>query len=353
MNLLFYLHHPSQFHLFHRVILELQKRHLVLILATSKDVLEDLLKAHQIPYINVLPRGRKSTRFHIAKALLLQDWRLFRHCVQFKPDLLIGTSTEIAHIGKLLNIPSLFFVEDDVRIIPLVGKIAYPFVKHIVSPQGCDNGKWNRKTIFYKGYQKLAYLHPDVFKPDFERIKKYSSSNQAYFIVRCSNLQAHHDKGAKGITTELLRQLVAVLQTKGQVLISAEAGSSVEFEHLILRLPPQDMHHLLAFAHGYIGDSQSMAVEAALLGVPGIRINSFAGKISVLEELEKKYQLTQAFLPQQERDILEAVSQMGSNSQLKAVYAERRQKMLADKINVSDFIIQLIENYPASVNRKS
>jgi predicted glycosyltransferase len=41
-----------------------------------------------------------------------------------------------------------------------------------------------------------------------------------------------------------------------------------------------------------ISDSQSMSVEAAMLGVPSLRYSSFAGKISVLEELEHKYNLT-------------------------------------------------------------
>jgi uncharacterized protein len=52
------------------------------------------------------------------------------------------------------------------------------------------------------------------------------------------------------------------------------------------------MHHVLANASLLISDSQSMSVEAAMLGVPSLRFSSFAGKISVLEELEHKYKLT-------------------------------------------------------------
>ncbi|MBK7488915.1 MAG: hypothetical protein IPI74_03700 [Bacteroidales bacterium] len=40
-----------------------------------------------------------------------------------------------------------------------------------------------------------------------------------------------------------------------------------------------------------------MTSEAAVLGVPAIRCNTFAGRISYLEEEEKVYGLTYAFHP--------------------------------------------------------
>ena len=42
----------------------------------------------------------------------------------------------------------------------------------------------------------------------------------------------------------------------------------------------------------YIGDSQSMAIEAALLGTPGIRFNDFNNKIGHLNELKNVYKLS-------------------------------------------------------------
>ena len=42
----------------------------------------------------------------------------------------------------------------------------------------------------------------------------------------------------------------------------------------------------------FIGDSQTMTSEAAVLGVPSLRCNSFAGRISYINEQEFKYGLT-------------------------------------------------------------
>ena len=42
----------------------------------------------------------------------------------------------------------------------------------------------------------------------------------------------------------------------------------------------------MAFASLYIGDSQTMAAEAGVLGVPFVRFNDFVGRIGYLRELE-------------------------------------------------------------------
>ena len=52
---------------------------------------------------------------------------------------------------------------------------------------------------------------------------------------------------------------------------------------------------MITFMHTsdlYIGDSQTMAAETAVLGIPSIRFNNFVSKLGYLEELEKTYGLT-------------------------------------------------------------
>ena len=51
------------------------------------------------------------------------------------------------------------------------------------------------------------------------------------------------------------------------------------------------MHHIMAFAKMYIGDSQTMAAEAGVLGTPFVRFNDFVGRIGYLRELEDVYNL--------------------------------------------------------------
>ena len=98
-----------------------------------------------------------------------------------------------------------------------------------------------------------------------------------------------------------------------------------------------------------VSDSQSMSVEAAVLGTPSIRYSGFAGRISVLEELEKKYQLTKG-IPIGEVDYLfNTLNKYLSITDLKKEFQARKEKMLNEKIDVSSFLLWLIENCPKSI----
>lgn len=113
----------------------------------------------------------------------------------------------------------------------------------------------------------------------------------------------------------------------------------------------------MAFATLYIGDSQSMAVEAAMLGVPSLRFNDFVGKkkIGVMEELEHVYGLTYG-ISSHEPDrlyakIQELLNYQTPNTTLRSEFQARRQQMLADKIDVTAFFTWFIEHYPASATQ--
>ena len=70
-----------------------------------------------------------------------------------------------------------------------------------------------------------------------------------------------------------------------------------EFAELRFSVPPHLMHDALAQAWICVGDSQTMAAEAALLGVPAVRCSTFVGRLAYLEELEHKYSLLESFRP--------------------------------------------------------
>lgn len=347
--MLFYLHHPAHFHLFKNVIKSLKQKNEITILATKKDILEELLQKDDLKYINVLPKGRKDNKFSIALGVLKQDLRLLKICLKIKPDILVGTSTEITHIGKLINIPSIFVNEDDIYVIPLVGSIAFPFVKVLLVPNLCSTGKWEHKSVKYNGYHELTYLHPKYFNPNEKIVEKYFSADEPYFILRLAQLTAHHDKGITGIDSKIVSKLITLLKQHGNIYITSERELEPEFEQYRLNIDPIDIHHVMAFAKMYIGDSQTMAAEAAVLGTPAIRFNDFVGKLGYLEELEHKYGLTYGIKTSEPEKLFQKISELLTKSNLKEEWQQRRQKMLQDKIDVTAFMVWFIENYPRSV----
>ena len=124
-----------------------------------------------------------------------------------------------------------------------------------------------------------------------------------------------------------------------------------EFEQYRLHINPLDIHHVMAFAKIYIGDSQSMANEAAMLGVPSLRFNDFVGakKIGVMEELEHTYGLTYGISSHEPEKLYAKVEELLAMPNLREEFQSRRQKMLADKIDVTAFLTYFIENYSQSV----
>ncbi len=345
---LFQLNHPAHFHLFKHIIQILGgKGHRILISIKDKDILKELVKDYS--FVQLSEGYRKKKLFAIVNSVFQRDKKLLKIAKKFKPDLMIGTSPEIGHIGPFVKVPSLFFGEDDVDLsLPMyIGALTcYPFFSTIMAPKGVNNSIWNRKTVNYNGFQKLAYLHPNQFKAD--RRKVSIPVGERYFILRFANLQAYHDINAKGITNSLAKQIVDKLTIRGMVLISSERDLPEELKEYEFKGNKQDIHHYLYFADLYIGDSQSMAVESAMLGTPNIRFSDFVGKISVLEEIEKKYKLSIGVNSEKPQDLLNAVDEIINNNNSVKDFKSRRDTLLNDKIDVTAFMVWFIENYPDS-----
>ena len=104
----------------------------------------------------------------------------------------------------------------------------------------------------------------------------------------------------------------------------------------------------MSFSTMFLGDSQTMTSEAAVLGVPSVRCNSFVGRISYLEEEEHKYDLTYGFKPEDFDKLLLKVEDLLNNKNLKSDWQKKRKKLLNDKIDVTKFFVWFVENYPKS-----
>jgi hypothetical protein len=346
---LFSLGHPAHFHMFKHTIRALQEAgHKVIVVIRPKDVLEQLCINEGLEYQKAGVRPDKGGKLARAAVVVQRTLEIARIVKKEKPCMLIGSDGVMAYLGTLFHIPSFEFFDDDYDIIKLYAWVFFPFYSDLVCPNVTNAGRWSKKKTGYEGYQKLSYLHPNVFTPDKSVVEKYFSADKPYFLLRFAKLNAHHDGGIGGINTSVGQHLIDMLLPHGDVYITSERPLEPQFEKYRLHINPSDMHHVMAFASLYIGDSQSMAVEAAMLGTPSLRFNDFAGKISVLEELEHKYQLTFAIPPSAPDKLYSKVTELLTNSYLSRTFQERRQKMLAEKIDVSAFFTWFISNYPES-----
>ena len=349
MRFLFFFGHPAQYFFLRETIKRLKNaNHEVILLIKTKDVLEDILIKDQLDYINILPAERGLSKLAILFSLVKRLLKIFPIIIKNRPNLLIGTDASIAILGKLMFINRISITEDDYNVIKTLADITYPFTQTILCPAVCAIGNYEQKKIGYQGYMKLGYLHPNVFTPDVSVKYKYNLGEK-YILIRLARLTAHHDFGIKGISEAILRKLISSAEKSGfKVYISSESNLVEEFNKYRLNINPSDMHTVLANASMLICDSQSMSVEAAMLGVPSIRVSDFVGKISVLEELEYNYGLTYGIKPADESGLFEKVNLLMNDKELSEKFQDRRNRMLSEKIDVSAFLTWFLQNYPKS-----
>lgn len=319
----------------------------VKLMTKSKDILETLLISDGVDYENILPEGRKDKKISMFAGLMKRDYRMWKIARKFRPDLFIGSDPSLSHVAAVLHKPCIMIGEDDYSVIRKLAWLMLPFADCILSPAACNMGPWEQKKIAFNGYMKLAYLHPSEFKPD--RNKVSVPQGRDYCLIRLAKLAAHHDSGIRGLDISTIEKIIRLVKQHGlDVFIDSEYLLPDSLAQYRLEIPKQEIHHFMAFARFIISDSQSMSVEAAMLGIPSIRYNDFAGRISVLEELEHKYGLTFGINPSEPARLFSKLEEFLSTVDLNGQFLKKRDEMMREKINVRKFIAWFIHNYPSS-----
>ena len=346
MNILIDINHPAHVHLFRNVYALLTERgNKVLVVVKEIPSAIRLLELYGIQYINI---GKKDDA--IAKKgidQLIYARRILKIVRQHHIDIGAGTSINLPHVSKISSMKSIILDDDDDEVEPLFVKFGHPFADTILSP--VDTPRRSKKTVYVHAYHELAYLHPNRFTPDSSVLKDAGvEAGEPYFVLRFNAFKAHHDVGVVGLTIENKRRLVDYLKTKGKVFITTERDIDDEFKPYQLKVSPEKAHSLMYYATMLVGDSQTMTSEAAVLGTPAIRCNTFVGRIHYLEEEEHKYDLTYGFRPEQSEAMFQKIEELLSIPNLKQEWQVRRQKMLSEKIDYAQFLTWFIENYPDS-----
>ena len=373
MTVLFMISHPAHFWMFRYAIDNLKRDgHKVVIVIRPKDVLEQLCIDAGMEFYKVKNRPKKWGMFGLAIFLIEKIFEVLRIARKEKPDLLVGSDGVLAVVGKLIRRPAFEMYEDDAEAIALYARMFFPIYTGVVCPHCCSAWKWEAKKYSYPSYHELGYLHPNQFKPSREVVERYGiDTTKPYILVRFAQLTAHHDVGIHGINTEVAERMIALLKPHGRIYITSERPLEPQFEQYRIRINPLDMHHVMAFASLYIGDSQTMAAEAGVVGTPFVRLNDFVGRLSYLHELEAPTDYTprsDGYVPRVDAHVPDEVHySLGYGHKTadvegffasierwlampdrKAVCAERREKMLSEKVDYAKFLTWFIEEWPKS-----
>lgn len=351
MKILIDIGHPAHVHFFKGTVTDLlSKGHKILIVTRNKEMTLDLLKKSGFDYINI--GEHKPSMAGKAFALLQFDYRILRVAQQFKPDLLVALgSPYLAHVSKIIRKPYISFW--DTEDANLIIRLTSPFTDTICTPS-CFLRDFGIRQVRFEGYKELAYLHPEVFQPDSSVLHELNlSENDRFIIVRFISWAASHDVGLKGMKNPV--DVVKTLEKYGTVFISSEKPPDPDLEKYILHISPDKFHSLLAYASLYIGEGGTITTEAAVLGTPAIHIEANSkgeatgnGSGNFLE-IRDKYELMY-FFPNQDAALEKAV-QILENTDSKREWQQKRDLLLADKINVSAWMTDFIADYPESYQK--
>lgn len=336
MNILIDIIHPAHVHFFRHAISEFEKRgHKVAVTARQKDVTIELLANLGIPF-TVLSRVGAGMG-GLLWELVTRDIKLWKFCRSFRPDVLTGISgVFIAHVGALLRRPSI--VWDDTEHQTLAHMITWPVATEVHSPD-CYLKTQKKKQKLYAGVHELAYLHPNRFKPDIELVKSLGiDPQQKYCIIRFVSWGAHHDVGQHGLADEKKLRFVESIAEYARPYITSEGTLPGELEPYRLNIPVHQMHHVLACASLCVTEGATVASEAAVLGVPTIYINTLKlGYTNMLEEYGLLNQTTDT-----DRALELGLAQLKDENAGQKCRASR-QKFLAEKIDVTGYIVETVE----------
>jgi uncharacterized protein len=343
MKILIDIGHPAHVHYFRNIIKIMEERgHSFFIIAKNRNITYELLKHYNIPFVK--RKDYPSTLIGKLINIPLTDLMVIKKAMQFKPDIMMGFSgTHIAHAGKILNIPSI--VLDDTDHAKLAHLSYKSFATQIITP-ACFGKDFGPKHIRFQGYMDLCYLHPDLFKPcrNIRDLLNISKSDK-FVLLRFISWGASHDIGQSGIANEIKIELIKLFKERGyKVFISAEGLLSSDFEQYRISISPELIHSVLYEADIFIGESGTMATEAAILGTPSVFVNSL--NAGVFQELAH-YGLLYSF--RNSNDLLDQIIKLLEIESLKEQHKIRREKLLNEKINVTDLLVWFIENYPESV----
>ncbi len=332
--------HPAHVHMLKHIIWRIEKfGGKVCITTRKKDVATDLLDAYGFQYHVV---GHYSNLVDKTLSMVKTNYKLLRIAEKFNPHIFISCgSVHAGPVSRVLNRICVTLV--DTEGSKFQSKIVRTFSSWLYTPEAFKRNM-GEKHIRYNGYHEMAYLLPKYFKPDPKVLSKYGLTEEdTFFIVRVVSWSATHDWGQRGIAD--LPGLVKHLQMYGKVVLSMESGVSSDLTDHTMKIDPEDMHSMLAYARAYVGEGATMASESASLGTPSIYFNTQT--LGYIDE-EQEAGLVYHIIPSENMDkkIYNAIDEIMAIPL--SEFKERGQQYIASKIDVVEFIcdelLDLVKN---------
>ncbi len=225
-------------------------------LAGKSNITIDVIGKHRMNKISAVWEA------NVVRIIQLLHWAKQRHI-----DLVFSNCMAAMIIGKLLGIPRYSF-DDDPDTIDF-----YPKKWCSIESNYClyDDPKTASKggsVKVMKCLKEWSYLCPRVFKADEKALEPYGVTAKDYIFVREVSVGTVNYAGQQ---CGAVLDIVADIPIDKKVLLSLEEKDRRHLypkDWILLQEPIQDIHSLIYYSLALVSSGDSMAREAAMLGVP-------------------------------------------------------------------------------------
>lgn len=330
--------HPAHVHLFRPTIETLAEHgHDVAVTSRDKEVTTDLLDAEGIEHCVL--STKRSSQLALGPEWALRAARTLEFVRTFDPDVVLTQLNPASVVAAAASDASCVVFHDSETAGTLAKALA-PLADRICSPTGVHQALGDHHE-HYEGFHELAYLHPDRFEADPDVLRAHDVDPvENYAVLRTVSMGAYHDVGADGLSQAEARRLAEELSEYGRVYVSSEGEPPSDLPADPVPVPPAAIHHLLAEASVFVGDSDTMAIEAGILGTPSVRVDCFGeGTLGCFDELER-YDLVHSTTD--DAAARERAVGLAADPEAEERWAQRRDDLLDDKVDVTAYALDVV-----------
>ena len=295
MNIWIDICHIPQFNFFKPLIIELAGKGntvYVTVLDRGKTAkimrheLEDIEHVH----LYVIGKHRMNKMSAIIDANLIRMLKLMCWIPGKHIDVALSTNIFTSFLGWLFRIRNYSY-GDDPQVFDLRPNSWFATKAHMCIYEWTLEKAKPKRTIVLPSLKEWAYLNPRTFVPNEKVLEAYGVKPKEYLFLREVTVGTINYTGQESGAILGIKDMIP----KGmKVLFSLEEKKRRDeypADWILLQEPIEDIHSLIYYSAGLVSSGDSMAREAALLGVPayylGIRYsmpaNAAASKVASLQ----------------------------------------------------------------------
>jgi predicted glycosyltransferase len=340
MRVLIDVGHPGHVHLFRPLAKQLiRDGGDVLFTCRQKEFEIELLEAAGFRYVS-FGKHYKTKSGKIFGFVKFNIQLLFI-AIRFRPTIFLSHGSIYAAVCSFLLRKDHISMEDSGNMEQI--RLYRPFTKVILTPEELPENL-GEKQLRYPSYHEIAYLGPKYFSPDKKIIEDLGiSQGENYALLRFVSWNATHDKGQGGFTTHQKTKVVKYLSSKMKLFISSEGEVPEEFKPYLIKIRPEQMHHVLAYARIVVSEGATMASEAGVLGTPAVYVNSLARCYN--EDQERLGTVTNF---RNGNGVIEKVKELLKE---KEKPENLNKALIEEKIDLTAYLYWFVNNWPDSLTK--